>query len=186
MKVVIIIGPQAVGKMTVGQELAEMTGYKLFHNHLPIELVSPFFSYADPVGRRLVSQIRALFFDAFAQSDCAGVILTFVWQFGVDGDREYMEGVAKLFQDKGAEIFWVELEAELAERLVRNRSENRLTHKATKRDLAFSERALIESYEKYRTNSLAGEMPQDNYFRIDNTNLAAKEVARQIRSRLLS
>ncbi len=162
-----------------------MTGYKLFHNHLPIELVSPFFSYAYPVGRHLVSQIRALFFEAFAQSDYAGVILTFVWQFGVDGEREYMEEVARLFQDKGADIFWVELEAELTERLRRNRTENRLTHKPSKRDLAFSERKLIESHEKYRTNSRAGEMPQDNYFRIDNTNLAAKEVARQIRSRLL-
>ena len=29
-----ICGPQAVGKMTVGQELAKMTEYKLFYNHI--------------------------------------------------------------------------------------------------------------------------------------------------------
>ena len=29
-----IIGPQAVGKMTVGQELSKITGYKLFYNHM--------------------------------------------------------------------------------------------------------------------------------------------------------
>jgi len=41
---VIIIGPHAVGKMTVGQELAKLTGLKLFHNHMSIELVRKFFS----------------------------------------------------------------------------------------------------------------------------------------------
>ena len=33
MKLVIIFGPHAVGKMTVGQELAKITDLKLFHNH---------------------------------------------------------------------------------------------------------------------------------------------------------
>ena len=36
---VIIIGPHAVGKMTVGQELARITDLRLFHNHMSIELI---------------------------------------------------------------------------------------------------------------------------------------------------
>ena len=43
MKFVILFGPLAVGKMTVGQELEKITGLKLFHNHMTIELVLPFF-----------------------------------------------------------------------------------------------------------------------------------------------
>lgn len=39
MKFVLIIGAGAVGKMTVGQELAKITGLKLFHNHMTIEPV---------------------------------------------------------------------------------------------------------------------------------------------------
>ena len=38
MKLVWLIGPHAVGKMTVGQELAKMTDLNLFHNHMSIEL----------------------------------------------------------------------------------------------------------------------------------------------------
>ena len=34
MKFVIIFGPPAVGKMTVGYELAKFTGLKVFHNHM--------------------------------------------------------------------------------------------------------------------------------------------------------
>lgn len=52
MKLVIIFGPQAVGKMTVGQSLAAMTGFKLFHNHMSIDFVSQFFDYGTPAGKR--------------------------------------------------------------------------------------------------------------------------------------
>ena len=38
MDFVIIFGPQAVGKMTVGEELAKKTRLKLFHNHMTIDL----------------------------------------------------------------------------------------------------------------------------------------------------
>ncbi|GAE48204.1 hypothetical protein JCM21738_5289 [Mesobacillus boroniphilus JCM 21738] len=40
MKFVLIFGPQAVGKMTVGHELEKITELKLFHNHMTIELVN--------------------------------------------------------------------------------------------------------------------------------------------------
>jgi ATP-dependent Lon protease len=33
-----VVGPPAVGKMSVGQAIAERTGLRLFHNHISIEL----------------------------------------------------------------------------------------------------------------------------------------------------
>lgn len=36
MKLVLIFGDGAVGKMTVGQELMKITGLRLFHNHRPL------------------------------------------------------------------------------------------------------------------------------------------------------
>lgn len=47
---IMITGPQAVGKMTVGQELAKLTNFKLFHNHMSIDLVNNFFSYSTKEG----------------------------------------------------------------------------------------------------------------------------------------
>ena len=35
-KFIMIVGPQAVGKMTVGQELLKITNLKLLHNHILI------------------------------------------------------------------------------------------------------------------------------------------------------
>ncbi len=42
---IFIFGPPAVGKMTVGQELAKITDYKLFYNHMTIDLITPFFRF---------------------------------------------------------------------------------------------------------------------------------------------
>ena len=43
MNFYMLIGPQAVGKMTVGQALSKKTGAKLFYNHMTIDLVDCFF-----------------------------------------------------------------------------------------------------------------------------------------------
>jgi hypothetical protein len=37
-----VVGPPAVGKMSVGQAIAERTGLRLFHNHISIELAPSF------------------------------------------------------------------------------------------------------------------------------------------------
>lgn len=52
-----IVGPQAVGKMTVGQEIARLTGAKLFYNHMTIDLVSQFFDYGTKEGRQLDKRV---------------------------------------------------------------------------------------------------------------------------------
>ena len=44
MKLVLIIGSGAVGKMTVGQELMKITDLRLFHNHMMIEPVIEIFN----------------------------------------------------------------------------------------------------------------------------------------------
>lgn len=95
---------------------------KLFHNHMTIELVSHFFSYGTETGKRLVHAFREQIFDAVAQSDLEGLIFTYLWAFDMQGDWDAIERVAKKFRDRGAEIYYVELEATLDERLRRNRT----------------------------------------------------------------
>ena len=46
--IVVIFGPPAVGKMTVGREVARLTGYKLFHNHMTVEPVLEVFEFGSP------------------------------------------------------------------------------------------------------------------------------------------
>ena len=80
------------------------------------------------------------------------------------------------------ETYVIELETTLEERLKRNKTENRLNHKASKRDLEWSENELLNSLTKHRFNSELEEAEKifKNYLRIDNTNLSPEEVAKII------
>jgi hypothetical protein len=181
MKFVLMFGPQAVGKMTVGQELSKISDLKLFHNHMTIDLVSQFFNYSTKEGKRLVNLFRQEIFEEASKSDMYGMIFTCVWFFDLQADWEYVKRLTDLFESRGATVYYVELEAGLDERLERNKTPNRLEHKPFKRDLVWSENDLRRSMEKHRMNSLEGEIKHPNYLRINNTNLNPEEVANMIK-----
>ncbi|SCJ62816.1 Uncharacterised protein [uncultured Clostridium sp.] len=181
MKLVIIFGPQAVGKMTVGEELAKVTGLKLFHNHMTIDLVSNFFGYGSKSGQRLVKPFRQEIFEEVAKSDLPGLIFTFVWAFNEQSDWDYIANVCDIFKNHNSEIYFVELEADISERLERNKSPHRLECKPTKRNLEWSEGELKSSAKKYRLNSLPGEIKEKNHLKINNTSLSPQDVAETIK-----
>jgi hypothetical protein len=183
MKFILIFGPQAVGKMTVGQELEKITELKLFHNHMTIDLVSHFFNYSTETGKRLVGLFRREIFEAVAQSDLEGLIFTYVWAFDQQADWDYVEEFCNIFRSRGGAVYYVELEADLEERLERNKSPHRLEHKPTKRNIERSEHDLLKTMDIYRLNSFEGEINKENYIRINNTNLSAEEVANIIKER---
>lgn len=181
MKLVIVFGPHAVGKMTVGQELAKITDLKLFHNHMTIELVSNFFSYSNQEGKRLVALLRKEIFEAVAGSDLDGLIFTFMWALDMQEDWDYIDMVTRIFTDKGADIYYVELEADFDVRIERNKTPNRLLHKPTKRNLEQSEERFRRLENKYRLNSYEGEIPFINYIKINNTNIEPEIIAKTIK-----
>jgi len=180
MKLVILIGNGAVGKMTVGQELMKLTGLRLFHNHMTIEPVIEVFGYYNgPV----VTKMREAIFEEFAKSENYGMIFTYMWAFDQQDDWDYVEHVTDLFKKQGAEVYYVELVAPQEVRLKRNETENRLKNKASKRNLEFSRNNILTHDKKYRLESYDGEVPYENYIKIDNTDLEPAEVARMIQER---
>lgn len=179
---VIILGPHAVGKMTVGQELAKITGLRLFHNHMSIELTRKLFDHSEKEWGILNNAIRQTVFELFAKGDFPGLIFTYMCAFDLPSEFEYLLGIIELFRANGAACYVAELCADFDERLIRNRSENRLLHKESKRDLERSEAEMRRTSEKYRLNSCEGEaLPFENYMKLDNTNLSPEEAAEIIR-----
>ncbi len=179
---VIILGPHAVGKMTVGQELEKITELRLFHNHMSIELTRKLFSISNKEWGVLNNTIRQTVFELFAKGDFPGLIFTYMFAFDWQREYDYIFNLINLFKSNGANCYVVELCADFDVRLVRNRSENRLLHKESKRDLESSESEMRNTSEKYRLNSNDGEnLPFENYIKIDNTNLPPEDVARIIK-----
>lgn len=174
-----ICGPPAVGKMTVGRELSEITGLPLFHNHLSIEAVLPVFEYGSPPFNRIVGQLRDSMFAEAAKSDLPGLIYTMAWAFDHPSDLRFVEKQKAVFEAHGGRAVFVELVADLETRLARNASEPRVSSKPSKRDLEASRKRVLEADQAYQLNSTGG-FPFPDYLRIDNTHLAPRAAAEQI------
>ena len=183
MKLLFIFGAHAAGKMTVGQAVARKTSLKLFHNHMTIEPVIELFGgYNGAVTERL----RQVVFEEFVKTDTAGLIFTFIWAFDAPQDEAYVRKLSDMYLAAGAQVDYVELIAPQDVRLQRNRTENRLKEKASKRDVALSKMRFLDAEARYRCVSEPGEIVQklgiapERYLRIDNTNLSPDEAAERI------
>ena len=174
MKFVFILGDAAVGKMTVGQELMRITDLRLFHNHMTIEPVIEIFGRFDS---KTISEIREVIFKNYAASDNYGMIFTLMMAFDQQSDWDYLEHIKEIFSPYGTEFYYVELIAPQEIRLQRNATENRLKNKPSKKDIAVSNQRLINDDNNYRCVSYEGEIPFDNYLRIDNSDKSPDEVA---------
>ena len=179
MKLVFILGDAAVGKMTVGQELMKITDLRLFHNHMTIE---PTMEIMGRFDGKLRDDMRELIFRHFAASDNYGMIFTYMMDFDMQSEWDYLEHVKSIFAPYGTEFYYVELIAPQEVRLQRNKTENRLLHKPSKRDIEVSDQRLIWDDANHRCVSYPGEIPFENYLRIKNADLPAAEAARMIKN----
>lgn len=57
MQAVFLYGPPGVGKLTVGQALAALTGFRLVHLHLVLDLATALFPRGSPPRAQLVQQL---------------------------------------------------------------------------------------------------------------------------------
>ena len=173
-----VIGPAAVGKMTVGTAIAEATGFKLFHNHMTIEPLVRLFPYESPQFQRLNHDFREQICREAAGSDLPGLVFTLVWDFDDPADTALVDRYAKPFRDRGSRILFLELSADQAVRLTRNSGATRLAEKASKRDLAWSDENLRSMDARFRLNSVDdfAHIPA-SHLRVDYTHLEPDEVA---------
>ena len=180
MKLIIIFGAGAVGKMTVGQELAKITDLRLYHGHMDIEMVIEIFgSFTQNASKR----IREVIFEEFAKSARYGLIFTYMWAFDQPSNWDYIDNLVDIFRREGADIYYVELVASQEIRLERHVTENRLRHKASKRNVEWSTSLLLNEDANYRLVSNDGEIPFDNYIKIDNSDIAPDVVAQMIKEK---
>ena len=158
MRLLLIIGPPAVGKMTVGREIARRSSFRLFHNHHTIEPLVEVFGHGTAPFDVLNSEFRRRVIEEAARHG-VDLIFTFVWQLEDPTDTREVERLVDPFAAAGGEIAVVELSADLVTRLARNRGEDRIAAKPTKQDVEWSD-ANVRELERYRLNTdPAGEHP---------------------------
>ena len=179
---IVICGPQAVGKMTVAESLRDKLRYNMMMNHDSIELSDRIFGFATPAQKEFNGFIREKAFELAVKHN-VDLIFTYVCAFDVPEERDYLTQLKDQFEQSGGHFYFVELSADLETRLARNETPHRMERKPSKRDLAWSRKNILNDAARYRLNSDEDEVWFDNHLKIDNTNLGPDQVADMVISR---
>lgn len=185
-ELVVLFGPPAVGKMTVGRAVCGRSDFRLFHNHHTIEPLHEIFGQASPAFRTLNGEFRRRVVEEAAANDVR-LVLTTVWNLAGEGDADWFRSLVSPYADRGLPVRFVELYADLATRLARNDGPDRLAAKPSKRDLAASAAHVREREAAFTMNTDEGTpLPGDRvladfpHLRLDTTRLTPAEAAARI------
>lgn len=113
MKLIFIYGMPATGKLTVGRELALRTGFKLFHNHLVVDLLLSVFEFGSPGFVRLREEIWLRVMKEASDAGLPGLIFTFAPERTVRPG--FIREVEKLISTEKGTLDFVELVCPLDE-----------------------------------------------------------------------
>ncbi len=176
---IVVCGPQAVGKMTVAESLRDKLRYNMMMNHDSIEVSDRIFGFATPAQKEFNAVFREKAFE-LAVKHQVDLIFTYVCAFDIPEERAYLNSLKDLFEQGGGRFYFVELSAELEARLARNETPHRMERKASKKDVAWSRANLLKDTKNHRLNSDPGEVWFENHLKIDNTHLEPDEAADRI------
>ena len=174
MKLIFIYGLPATGKLTVAVELAAMTGYKLFHNHLVVDLLLSVFDFGSPPFVELREDIWLSVFEQACRSRLPGLIFTFAPERTVRPG--FIDEVKSRVAKEGGEVDFVELVCPLAELKRRIDSPSRL---------AYQKLSSVSLFEQLHADGVfdASNMPEPR-LSIDTSlrtpNEAAMEIVRTL------
>lgn len=174
MKLIFLHGMPGVGKLTVARELAALTGFKLFHNHLTVDLVSSVFEFGSQPFVELRERIWLDVFSEASRADVAGVIFTFAFEPTVRGS--FSENVRTTVESRGGEVVFVKLTCSPEELEKRITSDSR------------SHFGKLTSLEQFHELNNAGAFVDPGVTKdrlvLDTTNLSASEAASRIATEL--
>ena len=167
---IVVCGPQAVGKMVVAESLRDKLKYNMMTNHDSIEISDRIFGFATPAQREFNGYFREKAFELAVKHN-VDMVFTYVCAFEMQEERDYLNSLRDLFVASGGSFYFVELSADLDTRLARNETPYRMERKPSKRDVEWSKNNILHDTENHQLNLPEGETWFENHLKIDNTNL---------------
>jgi RNase adaptor protein for sRNA GlmZ degradation len=169
MKLLFIYGSPAVGKLTVANEIAARTGFKVFHNHLSIDAILPVFEFGSKSFGRLIELIRV---ETIREAAREKIDLIYTFCYAKDFDDRHVQKITEITEENGGEVCFVLLKAD------RDELNRRVTEESRRR---MGKAKTVEMMDYFHeTYDLMSPVPERESLIIDNTNLSAEETAQQI------
>ena len=174
MKLIFLHGLPGVGKLTVANQLAKLTGFRVFHNHLTVDLATSLFDFGSAPFVQLREKVWLEVFTQAVSANLDGLIFTFAFDRTVSAS--FIENTRGIIESAGGEVLFVELRCsteELEWRLVQPSRQG------------FGK---LSSLEQYRELEEAGAfidpgIPAERLV-VDTTKLSATDAAHLIASKL--
>jgi hypothetical protein len=126
MKLLFLHGPPASGKLTVAATLAARTGWRLFHNHLTVNLALAVYDFGTPGFVALREQIWLAVFRRALADGLPGLIFTFNPENSVP--QKFIDDLFAEITAGGGEVIPIELTASEDEIERRIGAESRVQH----------------------------------------------------------
>lgn len=126
MKLLFLHGPPAAGKLTIAREVAALTGWRLFHNHLTVNLALAVYDFGTPGFIALREQIWLAVFRRALADRLPGLIFTFNPENSVP--QNFIDDLFAEVAAAGSEVIPVELMASEAELERRMAAGSRVAH----------------------------------------------------------
>ncbi len=105
MNLVFLYGPPGTGKLTVAREVARLTSFRLFHNHLTVDLAASLFAHGSPEYTEYVRHLRE---GAFERAARAGVSLVFTFWYS-DVSEPSVARYRGIVEAQGGKVLFVRL-----------------------------------------------------------------------------
>jgi shikimate kinase len=172
MHLIYIYGPPATGKLTVANELANLIDLKVFHNHLTVDLIKPFFEFGSKSFFELSTSLRLKIFESASKENIPGLIFTSCYSY--PEDNRMVKKIINRVEKYSGKIFFVHLYANIDELKKRVKEPSRKNYSKVK-----TEDGLQNALEKW---DMFTPIPFVESLQIDNTNLTPKEVAMRIKN----
>jgi shikimate kinase len=170
MKLIVLYGAPASGKYTIAKLLSEKTGYRLFHNHLTVDLLKSVFEWGTPEFFRLSRKIRLDILEEAARQNITGIVYTFVYE--KDTDDQFVRDLLEKVTRYGGEIKFIRIYCAREELLKRVKEESR------KRFLKVqTEERLIKTL---ADRELMSPISFVDSVKIDNTRLSVEETFQKV------
>lgn len=169
MKLLFIYGSPAVGKLTVASEIAKLTDFKVFHNHLSIDCVKPIFEFGTESFRKLIEIIRR---ETIAEAAKQNVNLIYTFCYAKEIDDYHVTEIIKIVEENGGEVCFVLLKAE------KDELQKRVSQDSRKKLEKIKTVTMLQYY--FDTYELFTPVPDRESLVIDNTKLSPEEAAKQI------
>ena len=174
MKLVFLYGMPATGKFTVGRELAAITEYKLFHNHMVVDLLLGLFEFGSASFVELREEMWLAVFEQAAKSGMAGLIFTFAPEATVRAG--FVDEAVRVVTRAGGAVRFVELICPVEELKERVSTEARRQ---------FGKLSSVELFEQLHAGgAFDGYAMPEPEFRVDTSELEPGAAAALIAERL--